>query len=80
MNNISKRGFASISQERRREIASQGGKAAHRCGKAHQWTQEQAREAGRKGGVATRNKRASRKQQEQSQSCVPSSSPLGSSS
>ena len=43
----SKRGFASISVEKRREIASKGGKAAHQKGTAHEWTSEEAREAGR---------------------------------
>ena len=48
----SKRGFASIDPERQREIARLGGQAAHRQGKAHQFTTEEAREAGRKGGAA----------------------------
>jgi general stress protein YciG len=48
-----KRGFASIEDpERRRKLASEGGKRAHALGKAHQWTTESAREAGRKGGRA----------------------------
>jgi uncharacterized protein len=46
----SKRGFASMDQEKRRQIASMGGKAAHRKGAAHEFTPEEAREAGRKGG------------------------------
>lgn len=46
----SKRGFASMSPEKKKEIASLGGKAAHRLGVAHQWTSEEAREAGKKGG------------------------------
>jgi general stress protein YciG len=36
---------------KRREIASKGGKAAHAKGTAHEWTPEEAREAGRKGGT-----------------------------
>jgi uncharacterized protein len=44
------RGFASMDEDRVREIASKGGKAAHRMGTAHEWTSEEAREAGRKGG------------------------------
>lgn len=44
------RGFAAMDPDRVREIASQGGKAAHRCGRAHEFTSEEAREAGRKGG------------------------------
>ncbi len=46
------RGFASMDQERQKEIASKGGKAAHLSGNAHQFTSEEAREAGRKGGQA----------------------------
>jgi uncharacterized protein len=44
------RGFASMDRNKQREIASKGGKAAHQKGTAHEWTKEQAREAGRKGG------------------------------
>lgn len=46
----SRRGFASMTPERRREIARMGGKAAHVNGTAHQFTPEEAREAGKKGG------------------------------
>ncbi len=49
-----KRGFASLTPERQRAIASKGGRAAHAKGTAHEWTREQAREAGRKGGLARR--------------------------
>jgi hypothetical protein len=45
-----KRGFASLTAEKRREIAQQGGKAAQARGAAHKFTIEEAREAGRKGG------------------------------
>lgn len=48
------RGFASMSAERRKEIASLGGKAAHERGTAFRWDREQAREAGKKGGSARR--------------------------
>lgn len=48
----SNRGFASMDEEKQREIASKGGKAAHEKGTAHEWTSEEAREAGRKGGEA----------------------------
>lgn len=44
----SPRGFAAMSQERQREIARQGGRAAHQQGKAHQFTSEEARAAGRR--------------------------------
>lgn len=46
------RGFASMDPERQREIASQGGRAAHEKGTAHEFTPEEAREAGSKGGKA----------------------------
>ena len=46
------RGFASMSAERQREIARKGGRAAHQCGKAHEFTKDEARAAGRKGGEA----------------------------
>ena len=51
-NNSDKRGFASMDAEKQREIASKGGKAAHEKGTAHQFSSEEAREAGRKGGQA----------------------------
>lgn len=50
------RGFASMDKARQRQIASQGGKAAHERGVGHEWTSEEAREAGRKGGMARRRK------------------------
>lgn len=52
MADTSKRGFASMDAEKQREIASKGGKAAHEKGTAHEFTSEEAREAGRKGGEA----------------------------
>jgi hypothetical protein len=48
------RGFASMDRTKQREIASKGGKAAHQKGVAHQWTKEEAREAGRKGRLSHR--------------------------
>jgi uncharacterized protein len=48
----SNRGFASMDAQRQREIASEGGRAAHEKGTAHEFTSEEAREAGRKGGMA----------------------------
>lgn len=48
----SRRGFASMDPERQRQIASRGGKAAHASGNAHQFNATEAREAGRKGGLA----------------------------
>jgi general stress protein YciG len=49
----SKRGFASMDEDKQREIASKGGKAAHEKGTAHEFTSAEAREAGRKGGEAS---------------------------
>lgn len=46
------RGFAAMDAERRRRISSVGGKAAHAKGTGHEFTSEEAREAGRKGGLA----------------------------
>lgn len=48
------RGFASMNRDKQREIASKGGRAAHIQGTAHEWTSEEARQAGRKGGAASR--------------------------
>jgi general stress protein YciG len=53
------RGFASMDRDKQREIASKGGRAAHVRGTAHEWTSEQAREAGRKGGLASHMNRHS---------------------
>lgn len=51
------RGFASMDRAKQREIASKGGKAAHQKGTAHEWTSEEARDAGRKGGIASHQRR-----------------------
>ena len=48
--NTASRGFASMDPERQRAIASEGGKAAHIKGTAHEFNSEEARVAGRKGG------------------------------
>ena len=50
------RGFASMERTKQREIASKGGRAAHEKGTAHEWTPEEARVAGRKGGRSGRRK------------------------
>jgi len=42
------RGFAAMSPEKKKEIASMGGRAAHACGRAHQFSSEEARAAGKK--------------------------------
>jgi general stress protein YciG len=52
------RGFAAWTPEQRRAAAVMGGKAAHAMGRAHEFTPGEAKIAGRKGGAATRVKRA----------------------
>lgn len=59
----SNRGFASMDPQRQREIAAQGGRAAHASGNAHQFNSEEARAAGRKGGEANRNRANSERSQ-----------------
>ncbi len=51
------RGFASMDRGKQKEIASRGGKAAHQKGTAHEWTSEEARQAGRKGGMASHRRK-----------------------
>jgi len=55
---VKARGFASMDQEKQREIARKGGKAAHEKGTAHEFTSEEARAAGKKGGEAVSRNRA----------------------
>jgi general stress protein YciG len=55
--NRSNRGFASMDRGKQREIASKGGRAAHAKGTAHEFDSGEAREAGRKGGVAVSRNR-----------------------
>lgn len=72
-----RRGFASMTPEKQREIASKGGRAAHQKGTAHEWTSEEARNAGRKGGQISRGGRGRLKPEEMSggSSAVGSESP-----
>ncbi len=53
-----KRGFGSMDPEKQREIARQGGRTAHERGTAHEFTAEEAKAAGIKGGVAVSKNRA----------------------
>lgn len=53
------RGFASMDHAKQREIASKGGRAAHQRGTAYEWTREEARAAGRKGGLMRRRSQPS---------------------
>ena len=54
----SNRGFASMDPQRQKEIASKGGRAAHAKGTAHEWSSDEARNAGRKGGETVSRDRA----------------------
>lgn len=51
------RGFALMDRDRQRQIAREGGRASHARGTAHQFTPEEAREAGRKGGMTVSQNR-----------------------
>ena len=77
MSKKSLRGFAAMDPQRQREIASEGGRAAHEKGTAHEFTSEEAREAGRKGGMA---RSANRRNAMVGQSSSASSSGMGSGS
>lgn len=61
-----RRGFASMSPEKQREIASKGGQAAHAKGTAHEWSSNEARDAGRKGGMVSRGGRGKLPAEQQS--------------
>jgi general stress protein YciG len=62
---IKDRGFASMDRDRQRQIASRGGRAAHEKGTAHEWTREEAREAGRRGGLKSHKRRSAPSEAEQ---------------
>jgi general stress protein YciG len=57
----SRRGFAAMSPETQRRIASEGGKASHASGRGHRFSAEEARDAGRKGGLVSRRTKDSGK-------------------
>ncbi len=50
----SRRGFAAMDAETQRRIASQGGRASHESGRGHRFSADEARDAGRKGGLVSR--------------------------
>ena len=54
---MSARGFAAMDESKQKEIASRGGRAAHNRGTAHEFTPDEAREAGRKGGASVARNR-----------------------
>src|SRR5262245_38916626 len=68
------RGFAAMDRSKVSEIASKGGKAAHAAGTAHQFTSEEARAAGKKGGVAPHVRRGRGPRQS---ATVPTAEPSG---
>lgn len=68
------RGFAAMDRSKVSEIASKGGKAAHAAGTAHQFTSDEARQAGKKGGVAPHVRRGRGPRQPNVQPEQPSSS------
>lgn len=57
---MSDRGFASMDKAKQKLIAGMGGKAAHRKGTAHEWDSNEARIAGRKGGLRAAQRRLER--------------------
>ena len=61
------RGFAGMDRERQRQISSQGGKAAHQKGTAHEFDSNEAREAGRKGGMVSGGRRRAREQESEAE-------------
>jgi len=65
-----------MSAEKQREIASKGGRAAHEKGTAHEWTADEARLAGRKGGQVSRGGRGRLIVPAPSEREVPSSSAM----
>jgi general stress protein YciG len=67
------RGFASMDRGKQRDIASKGGKAAHQKGTAHEWTSEEAREAGRKGGMASHRRKQEQQPAPDGSAAVPES-------
>ena len=72
-----RRGFASMSPERQKEIASKGGRAAHEKGTAHEWTPEEARRAGRKGGQVSRGGRGRLVENQEAEPNTPPNDNLG---
>lgn len=61
-----------MDRSKQREIASKGGKAAHQKGTAHEWTSEEAREAGRKGGMASHRRKQQQKEGDEGVTETPS--------
>ena len=53
-----KRGFAAMDSGQQREIAAKGGRVAHERGVAHEWSRDEAKQAGRKGGLVSGKRRS----------------------
>lgn len=68
------RGFASMDRRKQKQIASLGGKAAHKKGVAHEWSSEEARNAGRKGGLESARRKALKQTQTTTQT-APTAAP-----
>src|SRR5689334_12306796 len=68
-----RRGFAAMDRDRVKEIASKGGKAAHAAGTAHQFSSDEARNAGRKGGMAPHVRRGGVRRRPQDSASPPPS-------
>ena len=67
-----------MDRSKQKEIASKGGKAAHQKGTAHEWTSEEARDAGRKGGLASHRRRREQRDGEEMAGIVPGAHLAGS--
>lgn len=65
-----KQGFGNMDPEKQRELARRGGKAAHAKGTAHEWNSEEARRAGRIGGIVSRGGRGRVLDQQQEEAIV----------
>jgi general stress protein YciG len=68
-----RRGFAAMDRDRVKEIASKGGRAAHAAGTAHQFNPDEARVAGKKGGLAPHVRRGGVRRRPQSEAAAPPS-------
>jgi general stress protein YciG len=68
-----RRGFAAMDRDRVKEIASKGGRAAHAAGTAHQFSADEARVAGKKGGLAPHVRRGGVRRRPISEAAAPNS-------
>ena len=68
-----RRGFAAMDRDRVKEIASKGGRAAHAAGTAHQFSADEARVAGKKGGLAPHVRRGGVRRRPLTEAAAPNS-------